>query len=75
MIMVVVIKGFGKMGNLMVKVIILVKPCNIKVDGKRINFMAMVKLYGKMEECIKAIISMAKNKGEELIRTRMERST
>ena len=73
--MVVVLKVFGKMENLMVKVIIKVKPWNIKVDGKKINFMAMVKLYGKMEECIKAIISMAKNKGKELIRTRMEKST
>lgn len=51
------------------------RPWNIKVDGKRINFMAMVKLYGKMEECIKAIISMAKNKGKGLIRIRMEKST
>ena len=67
-------KVFGKMENLMVKGIISVKLCSIKVDGKKISFMDMGRLYGKTEECIKAIISMAKNKVKELIRTLMERS-
>lgn len=75
MTMVVVMKVFGKMGNLMVKGTISVKLCSIKVDGRRISFMAMVRLYGKTEECIKVIISTAKNKVKELIRTQMARNT
>jgi len=74
MTMVVVMKVFGKMGNLMVKGIISVKPCNVKVDGRRISFMDMARLYGKTEGCIKVIISTARNKVKELIRIQMERS-
>ncbi len=75
MTMVVVMKVFGKMGNLMVKGIISVKPCNIKVDGRKISFMDMARLYGKTEGCIKEITSTARNKVKELIRTQMARNT
>lgn len=71
----VVIKDFGKMESLMVKVIMLVKQCNIKVDGKKISFMDTAKLYGKTGECMKEIILMEKNKVKEPIHTLMEKST
>jgi len=56
MIMGVAMKGFGKMENLMVRDIIPVKLCNIKADGKKINFMDMGKRCGRTEECIKEIM-------------------
>lgn len=75
MTMAAVIKVFGKVENSMAKAIISVKQWSIKGDGSKINFMDMEGLYGRMEECMKAIISMAKRKEKELTHTLMAKST
>jgi hypothetical protein len=53
---VVHIKVTGRLINLMVKVIIKIAVWNIKVDGRRINYMGMEWPYGKMEDLMKGIM-------------------
>ena len=68
-------KDFGKIENLTVKVITRVQPWNTKEDGSKTNCMDLVQQYGKMEEDIKEITSMERNRAKEHTVTLTEKST